>query len=428
MTRHRPPAGNWLVLVLLYGCQAPPVPPDAGRLLDEAVAALRAGRFETAQEFVQQAERADPRSIAVAEWASVLAELAWRDDAAIAAQRRAVQLAQDPAVAEPHRAALAGRLGELLFAAGRWGEATGWLETGAIGDEATRRRAFAAVSRALPYVRTTTGPFLSEQRLLPGDGPEFACGADGVQRSLAIDTGTSMTTFASTLAGEFGVRARGAAGTAVDGAGQALTTELGYVESFTVGEVDVGAWPVLVVADAAMRLQDRHGGPERAPRGVIGLDLLAAFRLTIDPERASIVLERPSGLVPTESVQCVRVEGRCLVPVAVEGVRLWFVLDTGASHSSLTAAGLAALPGGADRATPAFRRVRTLGGSLVAVREVRDLVLRVSEARFQGVQLPVVPRAASEFFPVHGVLGNDLLSRCRVTLDTGRARLTAIRT
>ena len=185
---------------------------------------------------------------------------------------------------------------------------------------------------------------------------------------------------------------------------------------------------MLVVADEAMRLRDRHGGPARAPRGVIGLDLLAAFRLTIDPERTSIVLERPSGLLPAESVQCVRVEGRCLLPVAVEGVRLWFVLDTGASHSSLTAAGLAALPGGDERATPAFRRIRTLGGSLVAVREVRDLVLRVSDARFQGVQLPVVPRAASEFFPVHGVLGNDLLSRCRVTLDTGRAKLTAIRT
>jgi len=125
-------------------------------------------------------------------------------------------------------------------------------------------------------------------------------------------------------------------------------------------------------------------------------------------------------------VQCVRAEGRCLAPVFVEGVRLWFVLDTGASHSSLTTAGVGALPGGDARTVPSFRRVRTVGGGLVAVREVRDLVLRCSEARFLGVTLPVVPRAASSLFPVHGVLGVDLLSRCRVTLDRGRARLLAV--
>jgi hypothetical protein len=126
------------------------------------------------------------------------------------------------------------------------------------------------------------------------------------------------------------------------------------------------------------------------------------------------------------SVQCVRADGRCLVPVVVEGAPLWFVLDTGASHSSLTAEGLARIPSGEGRAVASYRRVRTVGGSLVAVREVRGLVLRCSEARFLQVTLPVVARAGSELFPVHGVLGIDLLSRCRLTLDRGRARLTAI--
>jgi len=126
-------------------------------------------------------------------------------------------------------------------------------------------------------------------------------------------------------------------------------------------------------------------------------------------------------------VQCVRADGRCLCPVTIDGVRLWFVLDTGASHSSLTAAGVLALPGGDARAVPSFRRVRTVGGSHVAVREVRDLVLRASEARFSGVTLPVVPRGAGALFPVHGVLGVDLLSRCRVALDRGRARLQGVR-
>jgi len=60
------------------------------------------------------------------------------------------------------------------------------------------------------------------------------------------------------------------------------------------------------------------------------------------------------------------------------------------------------------------------------VREVRDLGLRCSEARFLGVTLPVVPRGASTMFPVHGVLGVDLLSRCRLVLDRGRVSLVAL--
>ena len=40
--------------------------------------------------------------------------------------------------------------------------------------------------------------------------------------------------------------------------------------------------------------------------------------------------------------------------------------------------------------------------------------------------LPVIARGDAGLFPVHGVLGVDLLSRCRLTLDRGRARLTAI--
>lgn len=155
------------------------------------------------------------------------------------------------------------------------------------------------------------------------------------------------------------------------------------------------------------------------------MDLLGACRLTIDPERGGVVLAVPQGLPAEQSVQCVRVEGRCLVPVTVEGARLWFVLDTGASHSSLTSSGLARIAGGRERAAATFRRVRTVGGGFVAVRELRGLVLRCSEARFLQVTLPIVERGRTEFFPVHGVLGIDLLGRCRVTLDRGRARLTA---
>ena len=105
---------------------------------------------------------------------------------------------------------------------------------------------------------------------------------------------------------------------------------------------------------------------------------------------------------------------------------MWFVLDTGASHSSLTPVGIGVLAGGSTRATPGFRRVRTAGGGALSVRQVRNLVLRVSQTRFPGVDLPIVAREEDTLFPVHGVLGVDLLRNCRLTLDRGRVRLETV--
>jgi len=423
-------AARWLaamVAVGLSGCQtrAPLVPMQ--QALDAVVAALAEGRIEAAVEEIGQLRARDPSHAGAAQWSSVVADLLWHDEEAVQHQFAAVRnsrtvIGESQAMAEQR-----GRLGDLLFQAGRWGESGAALHAGAVGDQAERRRAFAEVADLLPFVRKQTGPLLTEQRLLAGDVPEFLCGSGDRQRPLAIDTGTSMTTLSRSLAEELRVRGIRRAGAAIDGTGRALPVEVGLLDRFVVGDVDLGAVPVLVVEEDALRLRDLYGGPERVSRGVLGLDLVAAFRMTLDPERSSVVFELPRGLPAGESVQCVRAEGRCLIPVVVEGVRLWFVLDTGASHSSLTISGMQALPGGEARAVPAYRRIRTVGGGLVAVREVRELVLRASEARFRSVTLPVVARDEGSVFPVHGVLGVDLLSRCRVTLDRGRARLEAVR-
>lgn len=394
--------------------------------LELAATALREGRLEEAEELIGEARKRDPRNVNAARSSALIADLMWRDELAISEQMAAIRLLR-PAGDTEDLARLRGQLGEQLFLAGRWGESSTPLLAGALGVDYERRRAFAVVAATLPFVRRFAGPLVTEQPLLSGKAPEFICGTSGRLRPFAIDTGTSMTTVAATFADELGVRSKRSAGFAVDGAGRQLPIEIGMLPRFRIGNVDIGAVPVLVVADRALRLRDLHGGPEHVPRGVLGLDMIAACRLTLDPERGSVVLELPQGLPPADSVQCVRSEGRCLLPVVVEGKRLWFVLDTGASHSSLTTLGLVEMPRGEQRAVASFRRVRTVGGGLVAVREVRDLVLRCSEARFLRVTLPVVNRGSSDLFPVHGVLGIDLLSRCRVTLDRGRARLTALR-
>lgn len=428
--RRRRPAAVVLVAVASAtagGCFARKAPEPVGPQLALAATALREGRLEEGLELIAAARQRDPRDVDAARWNAIAADLTWRDELAVREQTAAIRAARARDADAATIDGLRGELGDLLFQAGRWGESAAPLTAGAAVLDGHRRRAFASIAAALPFTRKFSGPIVTEQPLLAGGAPEFVCGTSGRQRPFAIDTGTSMTTVGASFAEELGVRGRRTAGTAVDGAGRALPIEVGLLPQFRIGAVDIGAVPVLIVDDSALRLSDLHGGPERVPRGVLGLDLLAACRLTVDPERGSVVLELPRGLPEAQSVQCVRADGRCLVPVSVEGQRLWFVLDTGASHSSLSTAGVARLPGGDSRAVPSFRRVRTLGGGTVAVREVRDLVLRCSDARFVDVTLPVVARGTGEpTFPVHGVLGVDLLSRCRLTFDRGRARLTAL--
>ncbi|HEX5050468.1 MAG TPA: pepsin/retropepsin-like aspartic protease family protein [Planctomycetota bacterium] len=417
-------AGPAMLLLAACFSHAPEASIEAE--LEFVGSSLAEGRIEQAAEVVARCRARDPRHVDAAQWSALLADLLWHDDEAIQEQTLALRHARAAGADKAPLAALRGRLGDLLFQAGRWSECVGPLLAGAGAADAERRTAFATIALGLPFQRKPAGPLLTEQPLLPGDSPEIVCGAGGLRRPFTIDTGTSMTTVSRSFAEELGVRGRQAAGKALDAAGRPLQVEIGTLPQFAMGDVDLGPTPVLVVEDQALRLRDLYGGPERVPRGVLGLDLVAACRLTLDPERQSVVLELPRGLPADQSVQCVRLEGRCLVPVFVEGGRMWFVLDTGASHSSFTAVGLQALPGGDGRAVPSFRRVRTVGGSVVAVREVRDLVLRCSEARFRGVTLPVVQRASSALFPVHGVLGVDLLSHCRVTIDRGRARLIAL--
>ena len=60
----------------------------------------------------------------------------------------------------------------------------------------------------------------------------------------------------------------------------------------------------------------------------------------------------------------------------------------------------------------------TVGGTTVAVRKVANLTIKVSAVVFPGATLPVVERPQTGF-PVHGVLGADLLMGCRVTIDRG---------
>jgi hypothetical protein len=184
---------------------------------------------------------------------------------------------------------------------------------------------------------------------------------------------------------------------------------------------------VLVVRDQTLAMRDLFGGPARGVDGLLGLDVLMRFRIVIDPKAEVVSIMTPQGLAAGSAAPCLRVDGGLRLPVEVEGKSLWFQLDTGASHSSLTTSGIAQLSGGDARATPSFRSVRAPGGTRLSVRELRNLSVRVSGASFSDVALPVIDRpTGASGFPLHGVLGADLVLRCRATLDSGRLLLEVL--
>lgn len=412
-----------LGLACLTAACAVSEPPDPSEFVDATLALLAEGKIETAASRIELGRRMYPTDGAIAACSATVADLLWRDEVAITELREVVN---SKGRAGWSLAVARGRLGDQLFVAGRYGEALVPLLAGSVEDDAVRRRALVTVARELPFRRKQIGPLATEQKLLDGHLTEFLCAVGDLRRPFAIDTGSSITTVSRSLAMTVSARAIVEAGSVPDGTGQPVPISLGVIDQFAVGDVWLGTVPVAIIDDERLSMRDLFGGPDRVPAGILGLDILTQFRMTLDPVRGSVLLELPRSLPEVSSIQCVRSGGRCLLPVVIEGRRMWFVLDTGASHSSLTPAGLEVLDGGAARASPGFRRVRTAGGRTLSVRQVRNLVLRVSQTRFPGVDLPVVPRLVDSLFPVHGVLGVDLLRNCRLTLDRGRARLEIV--
>lgn len=383
-------------------------------------AALRAGDPAVAADTLARARQRFPDDPDLRAWSAVVEQIHWRDLAALDDLR---ELERRRDYGTLGREEIMGRIGELLFAIGSYAESRPFLTAGGVGTGADRRLALARVTRDLPRSRRALSDLAAELPLRGGPLPELLCRIGARQRPFVLDTGASFTTITRSLARDLGVIDTIDAGLGRDGIGQSFPVAFAVVQDFGLGRIELGDIPVVVVADQHLAMRDTFGEADVRPLGVVGLDVLARFRVSFDPERESVVFELPRGLDAVSSVECVQYGGNCLVPVQVEGRRLWFVLDTGASHSSLTGAGVLALPGGDRRAVDAYRRVRSPGGTQHVVRRVPGLTLTIAQLRFAGVDLPVVLRPPSGLFPVHGVLGVDLLLACRTTFDRGRLRL-----
>lgn len=392
-----------------------------GALLAAAQQALRAGDVLAMESLLARARQRFPTDRDVLLHDALLADMRWHDDIVLADLRSIVQSADaDPAAsADAH-----GRVGDKLFALGSWAESVPYLRIGA-GETAeagvrTRRQVWAELAALLPPVRREPASVDLKVPFEPAAVPELAVALGAGTGAFVLDTGATFTTLSESLAAALHVDSLLAVGEVLDGAGRPFAASFGRLPDLVLGGLRLGAKPVLVVRDQTLAMRDLFGGPARGVDGLLGLDVLMRFRIVIDPKTKEVSIMTPSRASAGSAAPCLRIDGGLRVPVQVEGKSLWFQLDTGASHTSLTAAGIAQLPGGAARAVPSFRSVLAPGGARVSVRELRSLEVRVSGASFTDVSMPVIDRPAGPSgFPLHGVLGADLVLRCRTTLDSG---------
>ncbi len=423
--RRRVAAGSLALLAVVHGACVGGVRRsfDPGPFALAAQAALAAGDLRRAESLLHEARRRTRGTdAAVHLWLATVAAMQWQSDVALRHLRVVLDL---PDRAGWTEAEVRGEMGDLLFRVGRYGDSAAHLLAGSEGRAGDSRRARGELARLLPSLRKTPAVEFAELPLLQGSLPRLLCAVGPLERVFVLDTGASFSTLSRSMAGELGVDPILSAGVGTDGQGQRFPTAVGRLPTFALGDVDVGPQPVLVVDDDRLAVRDVADGFARATGALVGLDVITRFSATLDPGRGSLVLRPPGRLAEVDSQPCLWVRNRLLVPVEIEEQRLWFALDTGASASSLTEQGLGLLVGGHERAQEGFHEVLSPGGSRVSVRVVRGLVLRVSDVRFRGVDLPVLEREAQDLFPLHGVLGADLLLRCRTTLDSGRVRMEA---
>ena len=324
------------------------------------------------------------------------------------------------------RREISGQIGDLLFENGDYGRSAHFLYSGVSGPAMTHRRAKGDITLALPYIRPPLAYHPVDIKLFTSVWPSVICDLQGKSRLCILDTGSTMTTLSRTVARDVGVTDVRDFGMVRDSLGRKHGAYIGVLMGLSVGEIGLSEMPVLVVEDERLALRDSFGGPENPPMVILGLDVLSRFRVVFDYGEEVVRLDRPMGLNAPQAERCLLVEGCLILPVRVDAVDMWFILDTAASHSSLTRQGLSMLPGGERRVVADYRRPKSLAGQSFISQKVESMVLQSSGVRFARVEMPVVERLTSGVFPVHGVLGVDLLRHCRLTIDSGHVLLEQI--
>lgn len=426
-TRSVPRPASSLLIFLLPSCAVLIEPEPAapvGEYVQAMLRELRRGQLEAAERVLRRAQAGHPGNEALELW---MVELDLMRGQRLTALDRLIKLSYREKLTAIERSELMGRIGEQLFALGRYGESIEYLRAGSSGPGGNQRRAKALLALAMPYARDEPEFGQVEIPLFQETWPKARMMLGRQEEPVVVDTGSSMTTLSQGLARELGVTDQASFGLVHDSLGGQHAAWIGILPSLDIGTVALRNVPVLIVEDSRLALQDAFGGPRHPPRAILGLDVLTRFLLTMDPVQGTLRLEESRPHRGSVVMAARFVDGCMVIPIKVDGVEMWFILDSAASHSSLTETGLHALPGGTRRAQPELRRPKSLSGRSYITRKATGVVMQTPELQFTNLELPVVRRLGQGLFPVHGVIGADLLRYCRVTMGAGGVRLERVR-
>ena len=164
--------------------------------------------------------------------------------------------------------------------------------------------------------------------------PVLSVEINGRPASLVLDTGSNTTVLTRTAARRLGV-AEGVVTKEIRGAGGALSVGTAQLDTMTIGPIALTRTPVL--------LADNPGPPLD---GLLGIDVMIDYEVELDipRHRAAFYRARPcpaarpdwAGRIVSLPVQQQAGSGHLFVPTEIDGQPLRGMLDSGASHSTLS--------------------------------------------------------------------------------------------
>ncbi len=363
--------------------------PPSRALLTLGLVRKAEGREEEATSLVERAVRADPRDRHIAFWAAD----------AVATNARAAELLE-------------------AYLALSQGDDPSRIEAATDSIEFFRALGDRKVWVPVEHPERVEVPL----RALGGEGRMRGYVVDAVLGEgkpvrLLLDTGSSGLFLVERVAKRFSLAPLADATTFGGGGGQRHRTRRGILPSFAIGG--------LRFKDALVSTMTEEIEPTGQYHGVLGIQFLEGYRVTLDLDRGRFLLEPPAAGAAGEPYW--QIAGQLLVQAGTtSGAPGLFVLDTGAGRTVLSL-GYAGEVSGGSLGGPAS--VRGFGGTLEGARSVRGIRLG-----FQGAETPPSGLVAADFslqsrlagVEVSGFLGLDLLSGRRVVIDTRARRVQSV--
>jgi predicted aspartyl protease len=389
--------------------------PDAGAALGEAL--YRAGRIDEADAVLSPIAAADDAPARALAQLGEVRKAQGRDDEAGALMERAVARApRDPWVL--FRAAGTGSRARTLELLNRYVEAASAEDADRVEAARGTIRLLTALGERKVWIRTAA-PERLEVPLTPlaGTGGGYFVEATLTGRKkirLLLDTG-STGLFVVQRAVKKGGLSLLSEMTVFAGGGNGRTPSMkGLLARLAIGGLEF--------SDALVTTTKDEFDPQGRIHGVLGLDVFAGYRVTIDLAKARLILTPPAD--DATGAPYWNVGGQILVNAgATAGPDGLFLLDTGATRSMLARSFAEQVPG-AQLERPAS--VRSYGGTVPGAYSVRGVTLRFlgissREGSMHTSNLTVQSRLGG--VEVSGFLGMDLLDGTSIVVDTGARRI-----